>query len=203
MWCPHHHAASPQLTVLALPLQLCLVPTNHCLHCTSCSANQPGGPLAQMQRDLWQLANGSASTLGHQPLGWHLPEVAQVEAFRDPWLLLPLSSCHSAWRWPVPTAWPCPKDDRSPVTLCCHAPDTGGPRTIRTPGSTGTLGLGTVRTMAVLSGIQRWQEASKGFHEWMCLKSGLKTPRDDWSNWLPAHPADSLRRDTCAASLWV
>lgn len=38
------------------------------------------------------------------------------------------------------------------------------PRTIWTSGSTGTLGLATVSTMAVLSGIQKWQEASKGFH---------------------------------------
>lgn len=63
-------------TVLALCLQLCLVPTSHLCTAHPCTASQPGGPLAQMQRDLWKAGTWICLSLGHQPLSgicqkWH------------------------------------------------------------------------------------------------------------------------------------
>lgn len=56
-----------------------------------------------MQRDLWE-----AGTWICLRTGPPAPQMASARSgtgggFRDPWLLLPLGSCHSVWRCPVPT----------------------------------------------------------------------------------------------------
>lgn len=147
-------------TVLALCLQLCLVPTSHL-----CTAH-PARPASLVA--LWHRCRGTCGRLAHGSAShWATsPSVASARSGTgqgaqgplapSPTELLPQSLEVAGSSW-------CPEQSqkhshapRMTSDTVLPSPDVGGPRTIWTRGSIGTLGLGHVRTMAVLSGIQRW-----------------------------------------------
>lgn len=155
------------------------------LHSTSHSASQPGGPLAQAQRDAgggWH--HGSASALSHQLHGNDLTVTSGRDgAVWGPLAPLPTEvllqclemvgfSCCPGHGWEhghvlgmTAAQW-----HHTPIPQMSVAQGQPGP-----PGASArqaparALGPGTMGTMAVLSGIQRWQQqgtsdASKGSH---------------------------------------